>query len=70
MGHNSTLLRLLLRMPKSPLVKQHRPVQNSIRIQPEIKMAEVKPEVLIPVIVDVCKISTESPYFVGRTLTV
>jgi len=48
MGANSTFLSLFLGMPMSPLLEQqHLSVQISIRLQPEIKMADVKPDVLV-----------------------
>jgi len=44
----------VLRMPKSPLLVETSlcSEQNKIRDQPEIKMADVKQEVLIPEIAD------------------
>jgi len=51
---NSTLLHLFLRMPNSPLLSliATLPAHNSMRVQPEIKMADVKLESLKPDIAD------------------
>jgi len=56
---NATLLRLFLTMPKSPLL---------VLLDPEIKMADVKPEVLVPDIA-VRKYGNTN-MFVGRMLVV
>jgi len=49
---NSTLLRLFLRMPKSPLLIATSPCAQFDASQPEIKLADVKPKTLKPDIAD------------------
>jgi len=62
--------RVFLRMPRSPLLIAHRHVRNSMRVQPEIQMADVKPETLKPYTLQteyIYKMSTETAYLLNRT---
>jgi len=68
MEANATLLRLFMRMPKSPLLVATSDYTQFDPLSTEIKMVDMKPDVLVPEIVDGIYVEfQQNPHiFLGR----